>query len=233
MLRGAAVPFAAAVTLFGALGFSSYTSRRVVADLHTSLDSARAKFEREMNLPRDLLVAGDTVPAAPSLVRTRGAASAGAPSVAPGVALRSAETVSMRDLARHGVRYFYFYRANCSPCAVLDPLLAAIPPQRRDSMAFVAYHPDSDLVSSPEPLHYAWRHTPATAPGLVRRVPSLIVVDESGRVVVAAHGRLDHVSKLLDLTGLVTKAAVDSSLVAIQTRAGQRDTTLKRQAAPR
>jgi hypothetical protein len=126
------------------------------------------------------------------------------------------DTTTLSELVRNGgVRYVYFYRDDCPACGVLEPHLNAIPQPRKDSMVFIAYHAAMNLPAADKPRHWSWirgsdvrRH--------IRGIPTLFTVRDNGIVESVAHSALEDVSAVLDLYGMVSKQAVDSSKRAVE-----------------
>lgn len=185
--------------LFGTLMFSHSRDRAAIMKERAVQDSMAAELRRNAAVEATLLHAGDYLPDVQ--VRTASGAS-----------------FSLRTLARTGAKYIYVYRKDCPPCQLLDTVLAQVPATRRDSIAYIAFIKDSTLPAEPLPRHYAWVVDSSTRNKYFRRVPSLVVVDTSGRVVAEAQESLPRVAGLFDLYVMIRRSDVESLVARAQRR---------------
>lgn len=188
------IPLATAVILFAALVFSTTRDRAAFAALEANRDSLITQVAEEARIGASLLAPGDSLPT----VRLSDANGANS---------------DLRRLPRE-LRYIYFYRPDCPPCQLLDSAWLQAGSPKSDSIAFIAFHPDHDMVAQKIPNHYAWLHDASTRNKYVEHIPSLVVLGTDGRILTVAHGSLFAVAKVLDLFSVLPKAAVDSSYTA-------------------
>lgn len=195
----ARVAWLTAFILFAVLMLSHSRDGAAITRERAVQDSMAAELRRNSAVEVTLLHAGDSL---------------------PNVNLRTADghLVALRSLPRSGVKYIYAYRRDCAPCQILDTILSKAPAARRDSIAYIAFIKDSTLPAEPLPHHYAWIVDSLTKNRYFRRVPSLLVVDTSARVVAEAQESLPRVAALLDLHGVVRKMDVDTFVAVVQRR---------------
>ena len=125
---------------------------------------------------------------------------------------RNGRSVSLRERARGGARYAYFYKRECKACQVLVPFWAAAPASRTGELIRVRIVLSGNAVADSGTGSYAWR-----ADGLPQSrrlaggVPALLVVDRTATVLAAAYGARQ-VSKMSGFYGLLDAAAVEAAV---------------------
>lgn len=178
------------VLVVAAVGF--HRSRATISSLVASRDAARRSYERNVRMHAEVVQAGELMPA--SLVRTS-----------------NGRRVPLDSLIGEGARYFYFYRDDCKACQTIGPVVEQMPETLRKHTVFIHYGFTKQLKAIDSPRHFAWMVDTA-ARRIVGSVPSLLVVNHTGRVVSTADFDTRRVVQLLDLYGLARQTALDSAI---------------------
>ena len=185
-------------------------NRATISSLVASRDAARRSYERTVRMHTEVVQAGELMPT--SLVRTS-----------------SGRRVSLDALVLEGARYFYFYRDDCKACQTLSPVLEQMPETLRRRTAFIHYGYFKQREAPDRSRYFAWV-VDTTARQVVASVPSLLVVNQDGRVVSTADFDTRRVVQLLDLYGLARQASLDSAIATAN--ADRTADTLARRSPP-
>lgn len=190
------------------MAFAGFLRNRVtISSLVAARDSARRAYQQNIRTHSEVVQAGELMPT--SLVRTAGG-----------------RLVSFDSLILAGARYFYFYRDDCIACQTLRPVLEQIPETLRLRTVFVHYGFRAQLEAPDRRGYFAWV-VDTTARKVVGSVPSLLVVNENGRVLSTADFDTRRVVQLLDLYGLARQSSLDSA-IALATAERAADTLDRR-----
>lgn len=186
-------PTAAAGILFIALIGSTYSYRSRLDEIEAADRDFAAQDALTMARDSTLFTVGDTL---------------------PHVALRARNGRTIRlDRLVGRYRYIYFGRATCPACALLRTVLDTTVASRRDSIAYIAYSPDSIVAAGESADDYQWIQTPDTRNRYVNHVPTVLVVRSDGRISAVAHGSVLRAAALFDLFHVVRKPALEQAFL--------------------
>lgn len=185
---------AAFILVLASLG--AVRQRGHVLALVTERDSLARSFRRYALARQTVISAGDSVP----LAR---------------VFTAEGDTVTLRDLASAGTRYFYFYRDDCPACRTIAPLMTNVPENVRVRTAFIHLGYRVQRAPSGEQGHYAWV-ADSTGPRPIGSVPAFFIADDSGWVSASADFDARAVVNLLMLHKLIPRERLDSAVRAVR-----------------